>query len=129
MMPAVRVDRGRIAGAARFALFCTLIVAIGQLLDRDVDLAGLAGVLLIGVLIGYLAWPGIADAWGRRDTRQDRKRFLFMGLGLAAGFAISRAISVLASPDDARWAFGLWMVLVVGVFGLVLVQVWRARRS
>lgn len=127
-MVSMRIDRGRIAGAAGFALFCTLMFAIGQLLDRDIDLAGLAGAFLISVLIGYLAWPGLAEVWARRDRQQDRKRFLVIGLGLAAGFAISQAVSVLAGPDAGRWAVGWWFISV-SVFGILFVKAWLARRS
>lgn len=125
----MRFDRERLAGTAGFALFCTVMFAIGQLLDRDIELAGLAGAFLMSGLVGYLAWPGLADVWARRDTRQDGKRFLAIGLGLVAGFVLSQAVSILAGADEARWSVGLWIVSVAVIFGLLFVQVWRARRS
>jgi MFS family permease len=129
MMPTRRVDRRRISGAAGFALFWTLVFAVGQLLDRDVDFAGLAAAFLVSGVIGYLAWPGLADVWARRDKQDDGKRFLMIGLGVAAGVALTRVVSILAGDDEARWSVGLWFVSVAAIFGLAFMRVRQARRS
>src|SRR5262245_64428952 len=98
----MHLDRKRLAGAAGVALFGTLMFAVGQLLDREIDVAALAGVFLMSALVGYLAWPGLADVWARRDRGQDGKRFLMIGLGLVTGVALSRVITALAGEDDAK---------------------------
>ena len=120
-------DRRRIAGAARFALVCTMLIGIGQLLDRNVDVAGLAGSYLAGCILGYVAWPWLSDVWEARDKREDRKRFLMMGLGVAAGFALTRVIPVVVGADEARSSLGLWFVSVAAIVVLAMRVLRRAR--
>jgi MFS family permease len=126
----MHVDHRRIAGAFGFAAFCTALFSIGQLFgDGAIDIAAIAGMLSMGVILGYLAWPGLADVWGRRDRSDDRKRLLLIGVGVAGGLGLSRAVSFLAGGDAARWSLVLWAVSVAAIFLLVMRQVRRARRS
>lgn len=130
MMRTIRsIDPRRIAGAAGFAAAWTVVFAVGQLLDRDIDIAGLVGMFLGGWLVAYVAWPGLSEIWSQRDRREDPKRFLTIGIGVAVGFALDNVVNFLAGDDAATWSLALWTASVAAIFGLVLWQIWRTRRS
>jgi hypothetical protein len=109
----MQISRKRIAGAVGFALVFTILA---YLLPRQaVSISTLLWPLASGLVIGYLAFPGLEYVWSRRPPWQPTWRRVIITIGVAGALTAGlQSLGAAVSGDDVRPISVLATFLVIG---------------
>ncbi|MDQ3693383.1 MAG: hypothetical protein M3464_07125 [Chloroflexota bacterium] len=120
----MRFSWHRLAGAVAFACLFTLLVFFSP--SGEVSATQLLWALSSGIIIGYIAFPGLAYAWSARPPWRPPWGRVAATAGLAGSAAIGvTAVSARLSDNDLRPV----SLLVSFLFAASLIYINLGRRD
>lgn len=91
----------RVAGALGFSLIFTILAHV--LSTREIELQALRWVFVIGMVVGYIGYPGLAYAWRLRAPWQPTWRRVAMTMAIAGSLTIAlQSFNAWVSGNDIR---------------------------